>query len=72
VWETADPKKRTSETAKKWEPDWKGEGGEREEPAHRMLFDELATVSDLTDSEFPHYADRLWTPILDVSSEENT
>jgi hypothetical protein len=36
-----------------------------------MLFDKLATVSDLADSEFPHYADRLWAPILDVSSEEN-
>ncbi len=71
VWETADPAKRTSETAKKWEPNWKGEGGEREEPAHRMLFDELFTVADLASSEFPHYADRLWTPILDVSSEEN-
>jgi exonuclease V gamma subunit len=71
VWETTDPTRRTSETAKKWEPNWKGEGGEREEPAHRMLFDGLDTVSDLASSDFPHYADRLWTPILDVSREEN-
>ncbi len=71
VWKTAAPNKRNGDTAKKWEPNWKGEGGEREEPAHRMLFDELVTVPDLADSEFPLYADRLWTPILDVSSEEN-
>ena len=36
-----------------------------------MLFDELVTVADLASSEFPHYADRLWRPILDVSDEEN-
>ncbi|MEA2023165.1 MAG: exodeoxyribonuclease V subunit gamma [Actinomycetota bacterium] len=71
VWMAAEPRKRTSETAKKWEPDWKGEGGEREEPAHRMLFDGLATVADLASSEFSQYADRLWAPILEVSSEEN-
>ncbi|MCL1692891.1 MAG: hypothetical protein M3096_04335, partial [Actinomycetia bacterium] len=70
-WEASELKKRASETAKKWEPNWKGEGGEREEPAHRMLFDELVTVADLASSEFPHYADRLWRPILDVSDEEN-
>ncbi len=71
VWETAEPKKRNAETKNKWEPDWKGEGGEREEPAHRMLFNDLTTVSDLASSEFPDYAGRLWTPILDVSSEES-
>jgi hypothetical protein len=36
-----------------------------------MLFDDLVTVADLASSEFPDCADRLWAPILDVSSEEN-
>ncbi len=70
VWKTTESRKRTFETAKKWEPNWKGEGGEREEPAHRLLFDELSTVADLASSEFPRYADRLWEPILDVSDED--
>ena len=70
VWKTTESRKRIFETAKKWEPNWKGEGGEREEPAHRLLFDELSTVADLASSEFPRYADRLWEPILDVSDED--
>ena len=70
VWKTTEARKRTFETAKKWEPNWKGEGGEREEPAHRLLFDGLSTVADLVSSEFPRYADRLWAPILDVSDED--
>ncbi|MCL1598362.1 MAG: hypothetical protein M3094_04200, partial [Actinomycetia bacterium] len=69
AWQAAEPDRRYSKTGDKWEPGWYTEG-EREEPAHRMLFNELVSVADLADSEFPHYAEQLWTPILQACSEE--
>jgi exodeoxyribonuclease V gamma subunit len=69
AWQSSPPNDRRYRTAGVWEPDWKGDGGEREEPAHRMLFDELDSVADLAASDFPDYAERLWAPILDVGSE---
>jgi hypothetical protein len=35
-----------------------------------MLFEDLVTVGDLADSEFPRYAEELWTPILEASEED--
>ncbi len=69
VWATTDPADRTYRTGQVWEPDWKGEGGEREDPAHRMLFPDLETAQDLADSDFPACAERLWTPILGTVNE---
>jgi exonuclease V gamma subunit len=69
AWQAAEPDRRYSETGGKWEPGWFSEG-EREEPAHRMLFGDLISVADLADSEFPLYAERLWAPILGASTEK--
>ena len=69
AWQAAEEDKQHTKTRAKWEPGWYTDG-EREEPAHRMLFEELATVGDLADSEFPRYAEKLWSPILEVSEEE--
>jgi exonuclease V gamma subunit len=70
AWQAAEPDRRYSKTGDKWEPGWYTEG-EREEPAHRMLFSELVSVADLADSEFPGYAEQLWAPILQACSEES-
>jgi exodeoxyribonuclease V gamma subunit len=69
AWQAAEPDRRYARTGDKWEPGWYT-AGERDEPAHRMLFGDLVTVADLAGSEFPLYAERLWAPILDASTEE--
>ena len=69
MWQSSPTSDRRYRTGQKWEPDWRGEGGEREEPAHRMLFGGLDTAADLAASDFPAYAERLWAPILDISNE---
>jgi hypothetical protein len=35
-----------------------------------LLFDDLVTVGDLADSDFPRHAQELWAPILEVTRED--
>jgi exodeoxyribonuclease V gamma subunit len=73
AWQSAQPDAEFKAASKKWDGNsYFGIPGERDDDANLMLFPDLRTVGDLAASEFPHYADRLWTPILDVSRESTT
>jgi exodeoxyribonuclease V gamma subunit len=70
AWQAAEENRRYAETRKAWEAGYRSTG-ETNEPAHRMLFDDLPTVAELAESEFPRYAEELWAPILVVTDEED-
>lgn len=53
-----------------WEGDRRTFDPEAADPAHVMLFPDLATTGALLDSGFEEYARRLWAPILALCTEK--
>jgi exonuclease V gamma subunit len=71
VWQLALSKSRGAAiraAVAKWETD--RFSPEADDPAHNILFADIASTGALLDTGFEHLAERLWAPILSLSKEE--